>query len=147
MTRNVTTKMQADYERALAAEPQLQAVVTTVDALCELVRPEDRMCSGCVWDTIVKPLARPLLGWDRGYPPESAKEPADRMRLIPGDELLKLWEQAEAKRVPADTETEKWLRTSEAWDAFTNVVLARLDTADPAHGHGIVRDPEHRKAA
>ena len=37
------------------------------------------------------------------------------------------------------TENERWLRTTEAWDAFTNVLLERLEKADPGNGHGIGR--------
>ena len=72
-TQSVTRA--ADYERAVAAERRLRPVVAIVDALVELVRPEDRMCSSCVWQKIVKPLIRPLVGWERGYPPEQAKDP------------------------------------------------------------------------
>jgi hypothetical protein len=42
-------------------------------------------------------------------------------------------------RIPAETETEKWLRSSEAWDAVTRPLLARLYEADPANGCGIRR--------
>lgn len=135
MAKNLTD----EYERALAAEPGLRAIVTAVDALCALVRPSDTLCHGCVWDAIVKPLATPLIGWERGYPPKTAKDPSpDRgWRITSGADLMAEWKEAEKHRIPATTDTEKWLRTSEAWDAFTTVLLDRLETADPGNGHGI----------
>jgi hypothetical protein len=135
----------AAYERALQAEPDLAAVVRVVDALCALVRPSDLLCHGCVWETIVKPLVSPLVGWRRGYPPEVAADPdSDKpsgFRMITGGEMLDAYRAHEATRVSATTDTEKWLRTSEAFDAFTNVLLDRLERADPANGHGIGRCP------
>ncbi len=131
----------ANYQRALDAEPRLRRVVALADALCALVRRTDRMCYGCVWDGIVKPLASPLIGWGRGYSPKAASDPepvvngARQFRPVSLTELLK----EEGARVPATTDTEKWLRTSEAWDAFTGVILPRLKRADPDHGHGIGR--------
>ena len=65
MTTNQATTTTTDYQRALNAEPALQPVVDLVDALCALVRPSDRLCSGCVWERIVKPMVRPLIGWER----------------------------------------------------------------------------------
>src|SRR5262245_55227459 len=62
------------YERALRAEPHLRVVVAVVDALCTLVRPTDRLCYGCTWDDIVKPLVMPLLGWGRGRVPEEVPD-------------------------------------------------------------------------
>ena len=38
----------ADYERSLAAEPSLESAVALVDAMHDLVRPDDRMCACCV---------------------------------------------------------------------------------------------------
>lgn len=129
------------YERALAAEPRLAAIVTAVDALAELARPADVMCAGCVWDGIVKPLATPLIGWERGYPPAAAKDPSpgDGSKLYTGTDLMAAYEEAQKRLAPATTDTEKWLRTSEAWDAFTGELIRRLHDADPANGHGICR--------
>jgi hypothetical protein len=65
----------AAYERALKAEPRLKSVVRVVSALTEFVRPTDELCYGCTWETMIKPLISPLIGWGRGYPPKSAKDP------------------------------------------------------------------------
>ncbi len=131
------------YERALQAEPKLAAVVRVVDALCVLVRPTDRLCHGCVWETIVKPLVSPLIGWGRGYPSKPASDPdpdnPSGLRIISGSEMLAAYEAAQVTRTPATTDTEKWLRTPEAYDAFTDMLLDRLERADPANGHGIGR--------
>lgn len=133
---DLTATRAANYERALAAEPRLRAVVTVVDALTELVRPTDRMCSGCVWEKIVKPMVLPLIGWGRGHLPHQAKDPDPRP---PGLYLIRASEIPWPERTGADTETEKWLRSVGAWDAFTSTLLVRLDRADPANGHGIGR--------
>lgn len=126
----------AGYRRALAAEPCLRAVVATVDALCDFVRRGDTMCAGCVWERIVKPLTSPWIGWERGYPAEQADDPAERplYRVVRASDL-----ERRERRLPAETETEAWLRTSEAYDAFTDELLRRLDAADPGTGHGIHR--------
>lgn len=141
MTEIAARKFTA-YDRALAAEPRLRAIVTTVDALIELVRPGDTMCSGCVWDAIVKPLAIPLIGWERGYPPDTAKDPSPDggWRMLSGGDLMAEYEEAQQRLAPATTDTEKWLRTSEAWDAFTGALIDRLHTADPGNGHGICKE-------
>ena len=63
------------------------------------------------------------------------------MRVRSGTEALA----ALGSREAPTTDTEKWLRTSEAWDAFTRPLLARLWDADPGNGHGIGRGevPDH----
>jgi hypothetical protein len=142
------------YDRALQAEPQLQPIVRLVDALIALRRPSDRLCVGCVWELIVKPMVSPLIGWGRGYPLEQAQDPEPN-----GSRRLRVTRASESRRVdltpflvdgatflaedddetPATTDTEKWMRTSEAFDAFTDRLLAKLDRADPANGHGIGR--------
>jgi hypothetical protein len=136
----------ANYQRALDAEPRLRPIVAVVDALCALVRRTDQMCYGCAWDGIVKPLVNPYLGYGRGWRPREASDPepvVDGARRSRPVSLTKLLADKEA-RVPATTDTEKWLRTPEAWDAFTDVLLARLKQADPAHGHGIGRRQRER---
>ncbi|MFD8948540.1 hypothetical protein ACFV0B_06765 [Streptomyces xanthophaeus] len=134
----MTTTAQTDLDRATRAEPRLQAVVNIVTALTALVRPTDTMCGGCVWDEIVKPLALPLIGWERGYPPKVAPDPGTATwLLITGGDWAKKWEEAEKTRTPATTDTEKWLRTSEAWDSVCGELIRRLNDADPANGHGI----------
>jgi hypothetical protein len=142
MTTDQTT-ISPDYQRALAAEPRLRPVEALVDALCTLRRPTDRLCAGCVWEQIVKPLVSPYLGWGRAYAPRPARDPDP---TATGERLLKvrtgLMAEMEERRLPATTDTERWLRTSEAYDAVTDVLLARLDAADPANGHGIGREEE-----
>ncbi|MEU0428519.1 hypothetical protein ABZ235_33945 [Streptomyces canus] len=129
------------YERAMNADPQLRALADLVTALCQFVRPADTMCGGCAWDSLVKPLATPLIGWQRGYPPETARDPEPNRpwRLIIGRDLTTEWEAAKRDRKPATTDTEAWLRTSEAWDGYCGELIQRLNDADPAHGHGICR--------
>ena len=73
MTGTVGTE--AGFGRAVAAERRLEPIVRLVDALCALVGPEHEMCAGCVWTAIVKPMCRPLVGWERGYHDEEAKDP------------------------------------------------------------------------
>jgi hypothetical protein len=134
----LSSERKAAYERVLAAEPRLRKVVRVVDALIQFVRPTDEMCYGCLWTGMIKPLTSPWLGYGRGYVPESAKDPdpaTDFPRLVvtPASEIM--------MRAPtkAETDTEKWLRSSEAWDAFTKVLIDRLYEADPANGCGIKR--------
>lgn len=126
------------YDRALAAEPALRAAVAVVDALSALRRPSDRLCANCAWEDIVKPIVTPLIGWERGYHPEPAADPRPEGELI---ELLAMGELPDPPRTPATTETERWMRSMEAWDGFTGVLLDRLETADPGNGHGIGRRP------
>ncbi|MFC8408548.1 hypothetical protein ACFUG9_34035 [Streptomyces griseoincarnatus] len=137
--------MNTDYERALNADRRLRALADVVNALCEFIRPADTMCSGCAWDSLVKPLATPLIGWERGYPSEPAPDPevGGGWKFVSGSDWLAVFEAAEKDRTPATTDTEKWLRTSEAWDAYCGELIRRLGAADPANGHGIHR---HRRA-
>jgi hypothetical protein len=133
---DIDPKDVAFYERALQAEPKLQAVDRVVTTFIKLVRPTDELCHGCIWDLMIKPLVRPWIGNGRGYMPKQAKDPdpeAPAWQIIPASEIM-----MEAP-VRAETETEKWLRTSQAWDGFTRVLLERLEEADPANGHGIGR--------
>jgi hypothetical protein len=125
------------YRRALAAEPRLVAIERLVDLLADLVRPSDRLCSGCAWERIVKPMARPWVGYERGVIPEQAPDVRPPARVMTLTELLA----AEASRTDATTDTERWLRTSEAWDAVTRPWIDRLHDADPANGCGMGRCP------
>ncbi|MFE6194126.1 hypothetical protein [Streptomyces sp. NPDC057838] len=135
------------YERALNADRQLRALADLATAVCEFIRPADTMCGGCAWDTLVKPLATPLIGWERGYPPESAPDPETQggWKIVSGSDWLAVIEAAEKDRTPAATETEKWLRTSEAWDAYCGELIRRLNAADPANGHGVHRHRRTRR--
>jgi hypothetical protein len=134
----------AAFERALQAEPKLRAVSQLVDVLRLLVRPTDEMCHGCVWEALVKPLVRPWIGWGRGYLPKPAKDPdpdEDFPRFVKVD-LGSDWQPD--PRVPAETETEKWLRSSEAWNAVTEVLIDRLYEYDPANGCRVGRATDAR---
>lgn len=132
------TERDRAYRRALDAEPQLQPAVRVVDALCALVRADDYLCHACVWESIVKPLVDPWVGWDRGYLPQQASDaPRDTWEPINLTDYLK--HTRDDRKLPADTDTERWLRTSEAFDAFTGVLIDRLYAADPGNGHGIGR--------
>jgi hypothetical protein len=126
------------YRRVLAAEPRLRPIAHLVDALCTLVRADDTMCAGCVWESIVEPLTTRLVGWSRGYPPQQATddraEPGS-VRYVDMDAVLNRL----SRREPPASETEAWLRGSDAYDAFTDEMLRRLEAADPASGHGIRR--------
>lgn len=135
----------AAYDRALAAEPGLRAAVDVVDALTALVRPGDELCFGCVWETIVKPTVTPHVGWSRGHVPEQAADPDPGGLPMPVDlSELFAWDD---RREEAMTETERWLRTPEAYDAVSDVLLARLYDADPANGCGIRRGVEQGSPA
>jgi len=124
---------EAPYSRALAAEPGLKAVESLVDALCRLVRPEDTFCAGCAWERIVKPLLVPLVGWGREALLEQAADPS-------GEDVTAEWIGPQREVAPpATTETEKWLRSSAAYDAVTDAWIAQLEKADPGNGHGIAR--------
>ncbi|WP_068154407.1 hypothetical protein [Rhodococcus phenolicus] len=133
-TNDTTTDL---YERALAAEPRLRALDLAVRTMAALVRPGDMMCPGCVWEQVIKPLARPLIGNERGTVPANAKDPADSWDPVNLADLLGTLDEARERRVPADTETERWLRTDEAYDAVTDTWLHLIEQAGQADGHGI----------
>jgi hypothetical protein len=81
------TKPEA-YERALAAEPQLRAIEAMVDALVALAPNDQPYCTACIWETILKPLVSPWVGWERGDVPEQAKDEPPGLELIGLGELL-----------------------------------------------------------
>jgi hypothetical protein len=128
--------MNTIYGRALAYEPALQAAVAVINALSALRRPSDRLCADCVWEDILKPIVTPLIGWERGYHPEPAADPRPGGELI---EFLTMDGLPDPPRTPATTETERWMRSTEAWDGFTSALLERLSAIDPGNGHGIGR--------
>jgi hypothetical protein len=128
----------AAFRRALAAEPQLRTinrVVNTLVALAPTSSSGRPFCHGCAWVFIVKPLAAPWIGWERGYPADQATDP---------DPDGPAWSVVRASgiTIPPKSEptsdTEKWLRTSEAWDAVTDTWIGRLVAADPGNGHGLL---------
>ena len=125
-----------DYDRALQAEPQLQVLERMVATLCATAPTGEPFCVGCIWECVLKPLVTPLVGWDRGYPPEQSRDPdpaAPSFVIVSVTEAL----QGLDERPKAKTATEEWMRGTGAWDAVTNRWLAQLDAADPALGHGI----------
>lgn len=118
----VSAETQAVYDRALAAEPQLEAVVGVVDAL--LLIDDKKADELDLWG-IIKPLIVPWLGYGRGAVPVNAQDESgstDPTYRSFGE----LAETELPQSVPATTETEKWLRSADAYDAFTDVLLARL---------------------
>jgi hypothetical protein len=54
-------------------------------------------------------------------------------------QLMDEHDEAVSRRPLADTDTERWMREQEAYDAVTNTLLARLWDADPGTGCGIGR--------
>jgi hypothetical protein len=146
------------YKRAVEAEPRLRHVERMVKAQVLYIRPGDTFCHGCYWDAILKPLVTPLVGWGRGEPHEDAEDPhpsGKRVMHVTGggesrveekDNYLVIttsWDEAFA-RMDAEPEpttaTEKWLRSSDAWDTVTDHLLAIVERADPANGHGFATE-------
>lgn len=125
-------------ERACAADRAIRALNQVVTALCVAAATGDGpACSSCIWERIVKPLATPLVGWERGYPASEAKDPTSGLAVVDLGPALKWLDERDAHRTPATTETERWLRSQEAWDAVTGEWISRLYEADPGAGHGI----------
>ncbi|MEJ2814002.1 hypothetical protein WBN73_20940 [Paenarthrobacter sp. CCNWLY172] len=116
-------EQQECYERALAAEPALRAVVRVVDALLLI---DAEKSEGLDHWMIIKPLIQPWIGYGRGHVPSEASDVVGppKPRAYGFKEFLE--EAKKQQRVPATTAAEKWMRTEEAWDAFTNVLLTRL---------------------
>lgn len=113
------------YHRALNACEQLVTLDKLVYTLCISLSPSGARCAGCIWEQIVKPLSSHFVGWGRG----------DNPIIRDGSEGIRRLEDVPAKpRETGLTETEMWLRSSEAYDAVTDVWLARLESADPGMG-------------
>lgn len=128
------------FEKALAAEPNLRTVDRMVRAFVALApsrRSSVPMCAACVWELVLKPLTYPWVGWGRGRP--AAQAPAEQPPLLRTFTVTELRRALTPSRPPAESDTEAWLRTSEAYDVVTDRWLKMLDAADPAHGHGIGR--------
>jgi hypothetical protein len=98
----MATKAEAEqrYKLALAAEPHLRAIADTVEAVTVSAARERSFCDGCFWERTLKGQVLPLVGWERGYLSRQARHP--------------------------DPETERWLRSREAWEAVTERWLERL---------------------
>ncbi len=124
--------------RAVAADHQIRALDRTIRLIAALAPSPDsgiEMCHGCLWSGIVKPLAQLLLGPDRGIVDE-AEDNAHIGRFVDIAAFLN-----EPDRPPASTETERWLRSDEAYHALTNEWLRLLHAADPANGCGLPAHP------
>jgi hypothetical protein len=129
----------SDFDDILTAEPQLKAIDRMVRTQILFIRNQDEFCAGCYWTHILKPLVRPLVGWERGYPPKQAKEKSAGLpvglTLTSAREYLSNW----PERPPAANGNEEFLRTSHAFDIVTDAWLKLLNDADPANGHGFKR--------
>src|SRR4051794_41812555 len=111
---------EANYRRALAAEPQLRAVDHLVTTMCTFVRPSDSLCHGCAWKRMVKPLVTRLVGWERGMAYTAHDPDPDdgaTLKVVNLGALMDEHDQAAAHRPPADTDTERWMRGQEAYNA------------------------------
>lgn len=129
------------YARALDAEPQLAAIEALVNVLCATAPTDQPFCCGCIWETILKPLVTPLVGWDRGYPPEQAEDPDPGKRSWQPIDLTTTFAALDNRPKPA-TATEAWLRSQDAYNAVTDRWLTQLDAADPGQGHGLPKPVE-----
>jgi hypothetical protein len=93
-----------------------------IEALDQMVRTASATCcADCYWSSVLKPLARPLLGRRRGYLPRSVTEGPAQWQLL--SEMSKA---APPPRVPAAGPTEEWLRREDVWDAITDHWLSIL---------------------
>ncbi len=118
--------MTTAYDRALAADLQLCAVERLVDQLCEQAQPGDYERYGLVWEWIVKALVSPLVGWERGLIPRQAGD-EPRQRFVSMTEFVAL---ADPEHFTTPTsETEVWMRGSEAFDAVMVELQRRLAEA------------------
>lgn len=123
------------YVRAVDAEPQLEAIEALVDLLCAIAPTDRPFCCGCIWETILKPLVSPLVGWERGYPPGQAADPDPDKRSWQPIDLSAAIAALDSRPKPA-TATEAWLRTEDAYNAVTHRWLTQLDHAGTGRGHG-----------
>lgn len=131
----MTTEPTYRLDDALRADRRLRAIdaaVRTLVALAPSERSGRPLCSGCVWEQIVKPLTTPALGNLRGLPHVDARESS-------GWEAIDLSAAIDdLDRLPPPTgPTEEWLRSMHAYDLVTDVWLDLLYAADPANGHGL----------
>lgn len=136
-----TTEATFTFQQTIEADSQLRAVDALVRVLAATApAPESDapMCSGCVWEHIVKPLTTPVLGWSRARPHRDVRPPsADPFEVVDIAQVMS--EAHDNPKPPPTNDLERWLRTSEAFDVVTDVWLALLHDADPANGHGLPR--------
>ncbi len=134
MTTAVTDLL---FERAARADSNIRAFDRIIRILAATAPSEESgqpWCSNCAWSAFVKPMARLLVGPDRGHHTD-AEDPSDAP-MRPVDLAALLAERDEPDREPS-TQTERWLRSHEVWEAVTNRWLKLLDDADPANGCGL----------
>lgn len=119
------------YQRAIDADRRLRALANLVE-LIGAMHPEDRggyLCRRCVWERDVLPLLTPLVGLERGINPQAA----GRQKTLE-ESLASLQD-----RPPARHDLEAWLRTQDAYDAFSARLRELLDPDnewDTYHGGG-----------
>ncbi len=131
------------FDKALAAEPRLQAVdrlVRLIVATAPTRESGKSMCADCFWIEILKPIVETLVGWERGICDQAEEQPPDPCEPI---DLAEAWD-AEDQRPAATSSTEEWLRGSVAYDVVTDRGLKARQGADPANGCGLPRWPEHQ---
>lgn len=156
------------YEQALRLEPRLCAVDTLVRTLAKYApTPESgkALCAGCLWVHAMKRMITPLVGWERHYRHEDAREPEPTVGLrtletstldellapsreprpvTPAD-VVERWIAEGPAREPAGTPEETWMRSSEAYEAVAHELLRVMHEADPGNGHGGVVVCERRR--
>lgn len=116
------------YRRALAADHRLQALELVALALVG-------QCAGCSWEQVLKPLLEPLAGFGRNVPkqaedptPVDPEDPWGIDDIVSGAEIAAM---VFPEAPEAETTTEAWLRTSEAYDAVSSVWLNYLEQSAP----------------
>lgn len=97
-----------DWSRAVRADIGIRALDIMLRDLATLVRPGDSLPYAHVWTMIVRPLLSRLTGRDR------------------------------PRRLTAHPEADDWLRTDEAYNVLTRVVIFRVYCLDPAGPSGLV---------
>lgn len=93
--------------RARKADLRIDRLIESVRTMTMYIRPSDEFCHGCAWERYFKRHVVEVAGWSR--------TPSGR---------------------PRSDADEAWLRSSQAYDAVADAVLAILWTADPGNGHG-----------
>ena len=124
-------KKTAAYNRAVTAEPDLRAVEKVIRAIATL-----NVTPGTAYDSLIRPLTSPLVGWERGTH-HHAIDPADDPRIDSATGVRRVT-MIRATDIPVHvrtssepaTDEEKWLRTPEAYDAVTDVWLDYLSAVE-----------------
>ena len=108
------------------------------------IRRGDTFCYACYWDGVLKRLLFPLVGHGRQFMPDQAADPDPN--AAPSYEIVRLADFELPKVLAAETDTERWMRTSEAWNAVSDYLLAIVYVADPGNGHGFERASRKRES-